>query len=188
MRWDGRVAPLKGDREMAESYNAMDLLDEVHAVGIVWPRGRGIAEQDGVMARIESIEGTLAQGLWDARRRTSPKNAVVEAVPIHAPDHLHERPCRPNSRGCDGLDRKPFKIGTSRTHGSRAPPWRRPRRRWKSRLPVLATETLSAVMVADPETMQAGERPLLERNGNLHPAINYPTVARGTERLRITPT
>ncbi|WMT75661.1 5-aminolevulinate synthase [Bradyrhizobium sp. Ash2021] len=186
---DGDVAPLEAICDLAQRYDAMTYLDEVHAVGMYGPRGAGFAEQHGVMARIDVIEGTLAKAFGTLGGYIAASNAVVDAVRSHAPGFIFTTALPPAVAAAATASIAHLKTSDVERAGQRAAVAATKAVLRKAGLPVLATEThIVPVMVGNPDLCKRASDLLLERHGIYIQPINYPTVARGTERLRITPT
>ena len=186
---DGDIAPLEAICDLAERYNAMTYLDEVHAVGMYGPRGAGIAEQAGVMARIDVIEGTLAKAFGTLGGYIAASSAIVDAVRSHAPGFIFTTALPPAVAAAATASIVHLKTSDVERAGQRAAVAATKAALRKAGLPVLTTEThIVPIMVGDADLCKQASDILLERHGIYIQPINYPTVARGSERLRITPT
>src|SRR4030088_1832902 len=186
---DGDIAPLEGICELAKRYNAMTYLDEVHAVGMYGPRGAGIAERDGVMARIDVIEGTLAKAFGTLGGYIATTSTIVDAVRSHAPGFIFTTALPPAVAAAATASIAHLKTSAAERAGQRAAVAATKAALREAGLPVLATEThIVPVMVRDPNLCKQASDLLLGRHGIYIQPINYPTVPRGAERLRITPT
>ena len=186
---DGDIAPIEAIADLAERYGAMTYLDEVHAVGMYGPRGAGVAERDGVMDRIDVIEGTLAKGFGTLGGYIAADASVIDAVRSYAPSFIFTTALPPAVAAAACCAVRHLKTSEVERQGQRRQVAKVKAALEALGIPVMANEShIVPVFVGDAELCKAASDLLLDRHGIYIQPINYPTVARGTERLRITPT
>jgi 5-aminolevulinate synthase len=186
---DGDVAPIHAIADLAERYNAMTYLDEVHAVGLYGERGGGVADRDHAMERIDVIQGTLAKAFGCMGGYIAADSAIVDAVRSYAPGFIFTTALCPALAAAATASVKHLKFSQVERQQHQIQVAKVKHSLSMAGLPVMPSEThIVPVLVGDPEKCKAACDLLLERHGIYIQPINYPTVPRGTERLRITPT
>jgi len=185
---DGDTSPINAICDLAERYGAMTYIDEVHAVGMYGPRGAGVAERDGAMARINVIEGTLGKAFGVMGGYIAAAAPIIDAVRSFASAFIFTTALPPAVAAAAAASIRHLKASPREREGQQRQVARTKAALARAGLPVLPTVThLVPVMVGDAEACKAASDQLLERHGIYIQPINYPTVPRGTERLRITP-
>jgi len=186
---DGDVAPVNRICDLAKRYRALTYIDEVHSAGMYGPAGAGIAAREGALHRIDVVEGTLAKAFGCLGGYIAASADVIDAVRSYAPGFIFTTALPPPVCA----------AATAAIRHLKASQWERDRHQDRAArvkavlnaagLPVMPSEThIVPVMVGNPGKCKEASDLLLAEHGIYIQPINYPTVARGTERLRITPT
>ena len=186
---DGDIAPVREIAALARDFGALTYVDEVHAVGMYGARGGGICERDGVMGEIDIIEGTLAKGFGGLGGYIAASADIIDAVRSYAPSFIFTTTLPPavaaaaraavrHLKGSGEERRRHQEMAALTKHALAA-----------AGLPVMPNGShIVPVFVGDAERCKAASDLLLQRHDIYIQPINYPTVDKGTERLRITPT
>lgn len=186
---DADIAPIAAICDLADKYGALTYLDEVHAVGMYGPHGGGVSERDGVAHRLTIIEGTLAKAFGAHGGYVAADAVVIDFIRSTAPGFIFTTSLPPSVVGAALTSLRRIR----RDDGLRAALFANAER-LKSKLDAAGLPRLASashivpLMIRDADLCRDVSRLLLERYGHYATPINYPTVPRGTERLRLTPT
>lgn len=186
---DGDIAPIEQIADLADRYQAMTYIDEVHAVGMYGKHGGGICEREGLLDRIDVIEGTMAKAFGVFGGYIAASSAIIDAVRSYAPGFIFTTALPPGLAAAASASIRHLKT----SHIERQKQQRQAQRTkdilQAAGLPLMPSQThIVPLLVGDPEKCKIASDLLLEQHDIYIQPINYPTVQRRTERLRITPT
>jgi 5-aminolevulinate synthase len=185
---DGDVAPIAAICDLADKYNAITYCDEVHAVGMYGDHGGGITERDAVADRVTIIEGTLGKAFGVMGGYIAADQRIVDVIRSYAPGFIFTTSLSPVLVAGVLAAVKHLKASSEEREAQQANAAMLKSMMADAGLPVLLSEThIVPLMVGDPVKAKRISDILLAEYGAYVQPINYPTVPRGTERLRFTP-
>jgi 5-aminolevulinate synthase len=185
---DGDVAPIEAICDLADKYNALTYLDEVHAVGMYGPRGGGISERDEIAHRVTIVEGTLGKAFGVMGGYIAADRNIVDVIRSYAPGFIFTTSLSPVLVAGALASVRHLKASSAERDAQQASAAKLKAIFADANLPVMPSTThIVPLMVGDPVKAKRISDILLAEYGVYVQPINYPTVPRGTERLRFTP-
>jgi 5-aminolevulinate synthase len=185
---DGDVAPIAAICDLADKYNALTYCDEVHAVGMYGPRGGGITERDGVADRVTIIEGTLGKAFGVMGGYITASTQIIDVIRSYAPGFIFTTSLAPVLVAGVLASVRHLKQSSAERDAQQAAAATLKALMADAGLPVMPSTThIVPLLVGDPVRAKKISDILLAEYGVYVQPINYPTVPRGTERLRFTP-
>lgn len=185
---DGDVAPIHAICDLAEKYNALTYIDEVHAVGMYGPRGGGITDRDEAAHRIDIIEGTLGKAFGVMGGYIAADRKIIDVIRSYAPGFIFTTSLSPVLVAGVLASVRHLKASSEERQGQQAAAAYLKKAFADAGLPVMPSTThIVPLMVGDPVRAKKISDILLAEYGVYVQPINFPTVPRGTERLRFTP-
>ncbi|MFM6931780.1 MAG: 5-aminolevulinate synthase [Novosphingobium sp.] len=185
---DGDVAPIHAICDLAEKYNALTYIDEVHAVGMYGPRGGGISDRDEAAHRIDIIEGTLGKAFGVMGGYIAADKKIIDVIRSYAPGFIFTTSLSPVLVAGVLASVRHLKSSSVEREGQQAAAATLKQLFADAGLPVMPSTThIVPLMVGDPQRAKQISDILLAEYGVYVQPINFPTVPRGTERLRFTP-
>ena len=185
---DGDIAPLHAICDLADKYNALTYCDEVHAVGMYGKRGGGISERDSAADRITIIEGTLAKAVGVMGGYVAADQKIIDVIRSYAPGFIFTTSLSPVLVAGALASIRHLKQSSAERDGQQAAAQTLKDLFADAGLPVMDSSThIVPLLVGDPVKAKKISDILLAEYGVYVQPINYPTVPRGTERLRFTP-
>ncbi len=186
---DGDIAPIAEIIDLAKEFGALTYIDEVHAVGMYGPRGGGIAEREGLMGDIDIIEGTLAKGFGTMGGYVSACQPIIDAIRSYAPEFIFTTALPPALCAAARTSIEHLKVSNKEREMHQRQAKHTKKILTDAGLPIMeGTTHIVPLMVGDARLCKRASDLLLEKHNIYIQPINYPTVPKGSERLRITPT
>ncbi|WP_341815568.1 MULTISPECIES: 5-aminolevulinate synthase [unclassified Wolbachia] len=186
---DGDVAPLEAICDLADQYNAITYLDEVHAVGMYGPRGGGIAEREGLMDRITVIQGTLSKAFGVMGGYIASSKNLVDVIRSSAPGFIFTTAMSPVLAAAAKASVEHLKSSNVEREKQKQAAQKVKDSLRNAGVDFMQTEThIIPIIIGNPELSKKASKLLFDEYGIYVQHINYPTVSKGTERFRITPT